>query len=514
MKTALKQTRLFVAILMMFSLLLAACSGGNGNQPPAEGSKESAGETASSKSNDELKPYEIVMVFAAGSEPKDLQLVQDEISKITKEKMNATVKLVPINYGAWVQQTMLMLSGNEKVDVILSGLGTYSQDVAKGYYLPLDDLIAQYGQGAKEALDAQDPQFLDAAKIEGKLYGIPGVKDLADEYGFTIRKDLVDKYKLDLSAVKSLDDLDPILQTIKDNEPNMAPMTRYGNSLLDTISPAYMDPLGEGFGVLPNHDNGLQVVNWFETPEYAQLLNTVRRWYTAGFIHKDIVTTTEYGPALVKAGKAASYLQHMKPGIEQQESRMTAHEMVSIRLKPAVATTGKIQRVLWSIPNNAKNPERSMMFINLLFTDKQIVDLLDWGVEGKHYVKVADNVIDYPEGVDAANTGYGLNQGWMFGNQFLSYVWNGTDSTIYEQMSKFNQDAIKSKALGFSFNAENVKTEIASVTNVQNQFKNALETGTVDPATQLPEFIKQLKAAGIEKIIDEKQKQLDEWAKQ
>jgi len=36
-------------------------------------------------------------------------------------------------------------------------------------------------------------------------------------------------------------------------------------------------------------------------------------------------------------------------------------------------------------------------------------------------------------------------------------------------------------------------------------------TGSVDPESKLPEFIEKLKVAGIDKIIEEKQNQLDEW---
>ncbi|OMF18870.1 ABC transporter substrate-binding protein [Paenibacillus sp. FSL H8-0548] len=497
---------------MGMSLVLAGCSTSNQNEAKSTNTSTS---TDTKTKTPELEPYEMVVVMPGTGDPKDFKEIEAEINKITKEKINTTVKFVPINFGAWAQQTTLMLSGNEKVDVIISGLGTYSQQVAKGQLLPIDDYIDEYALGARKVLDDMDPLFMDAAKINGKTYGIPSVHDLAADAGFTIRKDLVDKYNIDLSAIKTLDDLDAVFKIIKENEPDMIPTTKYGNTMFDAFLLGSIDNLGDGFGVLLNDDNGLKVVNWFETPEYEQLLNTVRRWYLAGYIDKDIATSTDTAQNIVKSGKAASWLQHMKPGTEQQESRNSAKEMVSVHMKPAIATTSKIQTWLWSVPNNAKNPERSMMFINLLFTDKDIVNLYDWGIEGKHYVKTStDNVIDYPAGVDAANTGYPPGLGFMFGNQFLSYVWKGDDPELWTTMGNFNKEAIKSKALGFTFNAESVKTEIAAVTNVANQFKIALETGTIDPAKNLPEFNKQLKAAGIEKIIAEKQKQLDEWAKQ
>ncbi|MNP84439.1 hypothetical protein D3C76_1837450 [compost metagenome] len=49
--------------------------------------------------------------------------------------------------------------------------------------------------------------------------------------------------------------------------------------------------------------------------------------------------------------------------------------------------------------------------------------------------------------------------------------------------------------------------------NVIAQYYLPLETGSVDPEEILPQFIAKLKTAGIDKVIAEKQKQLDEWVK-
>jgi putative aldouronate transport system substrate-binding protein len=66
--------------------------------------------------------------------------------------------------------------------------------------------------------------------------------------------------------------------------------------------------------------------------------------------------------------------------------------------------------------------------------------------------------------------------------------------------------------MGFSFDQEPVKTEVAAVQNVMAQYRKALENGASDPVTILPEYQAKLRAAGLDKIIAEKQKQLDAWA--
>ena len=169
---------------------------------------------------------------------------------------------------------------------------------------------------------------------------------------------------------------------------------------------------------------------------------------------------------------------------------------------------------MWAVPQFAENPQKSVELLNLLYSDKDLVNLIDWGIEGKHYVKTDTGVIDYPQGVDANTTGYALNSGFQFGNQFLSYIWKGDSPDLWKEMDSFNKDAKASKALGFLFDSSSVKTEVAAVSNAINQFKGALEDGLVDPKTELPKFQEKLKAAGIDKIIEEKQKQLDKWAQQ
>ena len=47
--------------------------------------------------------------------------------------------------------------------------------------------------------------------------------------------------------------------------------------------------------------------------------------------------------------------------------------------------------------------------------------------------------------------------------------------------------------------------------NVIAKYLTQLEYGTVDVDTVLPEFLKDLENAGMNKIIEENQRQLNEW---
>ncbi|WP_248930628.1 ABC transporter substrate-binding protein [Paenibacillus hamazuiensis] len=490
------------ALVIGSMLLLSACGGSNGSGAPAAGDKTSAKPAE--------KPTELTVAYPIfGPVPKDLPLVQEAINKIAQQKINATVKLTPISFGNWHQQVNLMLSSNEKLDLMLVYGSRYSGYVAKGQIVALDKLIEQQGQGIKKAMD---PAYLDASKIGGSIYAVPTIRDFAGSYGIVMRKDLVDKYQIDVNKIRTLDDLEPVLKTIKDKEPNMAPLvpSTVGSSFLDFYRT--YDQLGDTIGVLPNFDNNLKVVDLYETQEYKELLKKLRGWYTSGLILKDAATNKTSQYDLIKSNRGFAYFAQLKPGFEQQETRGSGMEMVSATFIQPTTATKNVTSQMWGIPANSKTPEKAMEFLNLMYSDKDIVNLIDWGIEGKHYVK-SDNVIDYPQGVDAQSSGYNVNQGFMFGNQFLSYVFKGDDPKIWEKTEQFNKSALKSKALGFQFDAERVKSEFAAVSNVVAEYKLPLETGSVDPDTILPQFISKLKSAGVDKVIAEKQKQLDEWAK-
>jgi len=455
-------------------------------------------------------PYEIVIAFP-GVEQKDIQRVQDQINKLTKEKINATVKIITISFASWVQQTNLMLASGEKLDMMwTSSFFNYNSYVARGQLKPLDALVEKYGSNVKASLE---PSVLNAAKVEGELYGIPSIRDFAADQGFIVRKDLVEKYKIDTSKIKTAADMAAIFKVIKENEPTITPFaTTQTNTIVELLGQGVYDKLGNFMGVTALNDSSLKVVDFYETKWYADMLDMIRQWYLDGYLSKDAATIKETPDSLVRADKVFAYAYSGKPGIATQVGRKTGKDMLWISLTPPVSTTSAIANGMVSIPVNCKDPERVMMLIDLWYGNKDLVNLFDNGIEGVHYVKTPSGQITYPEGITSANTKW-IPINFRVGNNFLAYIWTSDPADLWQQLDKFNKTATKSRALGFSFDAEPVKTEVAAVTNVINEYRLGLETGTMDPKVTLPRFIAKLKASGMDKIIAEKQAQLDKWAK-
>ncbi len=100
----------------------------------------------------------------------------------------------------------------------------------------------------------------------------------------------------------------------------------------------------------------------------------------------------------------------------------------------------------------------------------------------------------------------------MWPNQTIGHVWNGNPADYWEVQTQFNDTAIRSSAYGFTFDPTAVRNQMTASTNVVAKYHDALMTGMLNPEETLPNFIKELKAAGIDDIIKEKQAQLDKWA--
>ncbi|WP_309118975.1 ABC transporter substrate-binding protein [Paenibacillus sp.] len=515
-----RTTKAMMCLLLCFMLVVTACGGGGGgdeagNEAGGE-SAPSGEEAASGEPSKEQAVGEIVELTVAfpvvTADQQGLQLVEEAMNAITEAKIGARVDFMPINAGEWLQQTNLLFSSNGKLDLTYVHGGMYSNMVARGMLAPLDDLIGQYGGGIASSMDAK---YLQATKIGGKMYSVPSHRDMAGSYGLVMRKDLADKHGIDPNALHSLEDVAAALQKIKDGEPDVVPLVpgAAGQSFRDSY--LFFDPLGDNMGVLPNYDNGLKVANLFEMPEYQSFVGTIRDWYTKGYILKDAATNKINTFELIRSGKAFAYLAMQKPGFAAQESKASGTELVTAELLPPYTTTSNVTAAMWGIPVQSELKDKAMQFLNLMYEDPEIVNLFSWGVEGTHYVKAegaAEHIIAYPEGKDASSVGYN-SLAWMFGDQFKAYVLATGDPDIWKKTAEFNRTAKPSKALGFLFDSSAVKTEYAAVSNVITQYKLPLETGSVDPEKMLPEFVEKLKAAGIDKIIAEKQKQLDEWAR-
>ena len=459
-------------------------------------------------SAENLEEETLVVVFPyINKAPVDIEEVENALSAITLKKINAKVKLMPIAYGAWNEQYNLLMAGTEQVDLIVTGLSntSLSSKVGKGYLLELDELLDKYGKETKEVLG----DFIVGGMVAGQTYALPTLRDMPTAAGVMFLKTYVDKYNIDLDSIHEWSDLTPVLKAIKEGEgENFYPLF-LNAAQYTSLTSVYSDTLGDFIGTLEhaNEESG-KIVNRFEEPSYRELIELIRSWYEAGYINLDAAVTQLSWQEGAKSGTCACWPNNAKPGQDKNQSTMLGQPCVLAHVGTDEVYTAGLQTCMWSIAYNTIDAERAMMLLNLMFTDADVFNTMNWGIEGKHYVFTEDGHITFPEGIDAQNNGWYINLGWVLGNQFLSYVWTDYELDYWNTMSAFNKAAKVSPAAGFVFDSSAVKNEYAACQAVINEYKIALETGSVD-LSKLDEMNSKLYASGLQKIIDEKQAQYD-----
>ncbi|NQX63312.1 ABC transporter substrate-binding protein [Paenibacillus qinlingensis] len=506
MKRIQKASLLAVSVSMVLAIFLTGCS---------SNSKETASSAAPSSSSPtaepQLSPYTIKLIYP-GEVQKDQALVVAEMNKYLTKKINATIDITPISSGSWGDKVNLMIASSEPMDILFAAnWNSYATNVTKGAFIDLEEknLLDKYGKGIKETLGQS---ALDGARIKGKIYAVPTNKEMATSGGFLLRKDLVEKYKMDLSTLKSERDLEPFLKIIKENEPNMIPLyLDGGNNLVQHLNT--WDYMGgaTSFGAIDGTLTSTKVVLTQEQQKDKELIDLTHDWFLKGYINKDAPTTKNAPETQVKAGNVFAIVTPLKPGKDAEVSLASSYPFVQAETMKTWTSSSTASGSMLAISKTSKDPERAMMFINLLHTDKYLLNLLDFGIEGVHYVKVNDNVIDIAPGNDPKSNKYLPGAAWMFGSQFLNYLWKNEDPEKWNKFREFNKKAAVSVAVGFTFDTAAVKNEIAATTSVKVEFSGALNTGAVDPNSILPKYLEKLKAAGVDKILTEKQKQFDEF---
>lgn len=326
----------------------------------------------------------------------------------------------------------------------------------------------------------------------------------------------MDAYGIDADAGLTVEQLDDLFARIKEGEPDkyVTQPQSQGTSILESLFKTY-DGLGDTMGVLMDWGQGdLTVQNLFDTEYYEECVRKAREWNEKGYILPDASTNPDTGVAYFKTGKVASTMSLIHPGVPTDSTNMTGIPCSTAIVNPAFGNTQTVGAVIQSIPVSCKNPEKVLEFVNLLYSDAEVYNALVWGIEGTHYqhVKGSEKWITYPDGVTGETSGYTLSATYAFGNRYLSYIWNTDPEDLNEKYEEFNDNAIKSKALGFVFDTTPVKAEAAAVQAVMDEYRLPLENGVIDPDENLPKFRQALKDAGIDTVIAEKQRQLDEWA--
>lgn len=448
---------------------------------------------------------------------ENLAVVEEAINVITREKIGVEVKLMPIGIADYVSKVSLGLQGGEKIDLFQS-LGNFGSCVGSDMAYDITELVDKCAADAK-AIMGQD--FLNACVVNGRLYGMPAYKPFALTPMLVYREDIAEELGLtdQINALEDVYGVTEILRAVKEAKPEMTPLAPVQSGTIglnmclgdiDWLSDDYFNPIGVLIG------DSLEVQDLYSSESFAKAAQLARTWHEEGLVMKDAATTTTMAAEAMSSGNYFAYIAaYSYPEADTAaslEAQCGGYPLGAKILDNAYLSTGDINALTWMVASTSKVPEAALKFLDLTFSDDQVINLIIYGIEGRDYVKNDDGTVSYPEGQDSTTVAYTaqLSCGTL-GNFFKMYPMAGTDPASLVWEEEQNQAATKSPAMGFTFDASSLNTQYTAVRNVLNQYLPGLVCGSLDPETELPRFIQALNDAGYQDILSAKQTQLNAW---
>lgn len=457
-------------------------------------------------------PYEVVIeTVTFGAEYKDIPAIEEAINAITVPAINVTVKILNVGIPQHAQRISMMISGREKIDLVMAGLTLPMVNMASdGMLLPLDDLLAEHGADIQAFFGDQ----LSAGKLGDVLYAVPGDLYTAQSGGFIYNKEMADELGITVPNPVTIEQLEEIFQTVREKRPDVYG-TAFGNG--ETCNALYdynMETYGSGsfaYGVTLRQYENTEIVNLYTSEEFREYVLRHKEWVKKGYVPSDSLTNGVLNNEFMAAGKMFGMTSNYSPVEAPTQQANYTFPIGMVEITKPVSSTSGVQERMWGIPVTCKNPEKAMQFLNLMYANAEVANLLSNGIENLNYKFVEEGIVTYADGVDPASPGY-ARIFTRFGDQMKVYQWQPATASYYEDLASYNEHALNSLTLGYSFNAESVATEVAAVNSVIAQYLPALECGMVDDVDEaLAVFNKQLERAGINRIIAENQRQLKEW---
>lgn len=451
-------------------------------------------------------PYEIVyyMPYNDAYPPQDLASVQNKLSQVLRKKINSSIKIVAYTFQEYTSKMSGVIAANSEFDVCFTSpdVNPYVTNVQREAFLPLDYLLPTYAPKTWEAIP---DEIWQQARIDGKIYGSVNEQIFPRTYGFKATNEVIVKAFLDekYNGIKPSEVYSHITDAFAFLEEYLQWVKTKGYgaggkiSAIDTASAMLanfgFDDLGTGMsvpGAVRVTDTNYTVVNQYESAEYKKLIDTVYDWKEKGYIDS-AVSAYDLTPDST-----------WKPGYLSDQM---------LRLTDSHYYTSFVVGTMNAISSTSKNPARAMKFIELLRTDEEVHNILQFGVEDVHYIKDLDN----PNRIASFISGSGYdnrNFGWGLGTEFISYLIEGQEDNLWEEVQNINKNTPMTKLIGFNFSVTDsvLKQKISNCKAVVNKYITAFEKAQFkDKDSTYQQFMKELKEAGSEDVIKAKQSQLN-----
>ncbi|HEX2925687.1 MAG TPA: extracellular solute-binding protein, partial [Ruminiclostridium sp.] len=299
---------------------------------------------------DTLEPVNLKWYVAGEGDQPDTSLVEDAVDKYLKNKINATVTIKTFGWGEYNEKMAVLFAAGEPFDMCFtsSWAAYYSPYSLVGAFKDLTDMMDTYAPKTKAFLGST---VLKGAEVNGRLYAIPNYqKNIACSYGIVLNKNLAQKYKVDVSKIKKLQDLEPIFKNVKAKAPNVIdfyPMdSTENNSVFVTLN--YDELAGYRLpGAVQMNGNSTKVINQYDTPQAKTIFALMNKWYKQGYISK---SSKDSGFFEKNKDNILAFYSTLDPFIKEDLANFNDLEVLPVELNKPFISTSSITFSLTAIP--------------------------------------------------------------------------------------------------------------------------------------------------------------------
>ena len=542
---------LLLAMIMVLSIVLAGCS--KTAETPAADETPATTEPAETTDNTET-PEAPEETAEPALEQKTIQLMitgagkqanSDKVWAAFNEQLqqyvpNTTVEFIDVPFEEYSEKFSQVLASGEGVDLAWTGwLINKPQNIADGNLMPLDDLLAEYGQGIVDILGEEVVEIHRNA-ADGKLYYLPSwqglcgerrgwlvVTEIAELAGDTWIEDTeaaLNKWRNNYTGIEDfqavLDQATKYLAAAKEAGKLGAGINTgraFGWSMYNGMY-SFLGVGGAEIGIT-YCDGTFTVKDGVAGEHYKLYAKTMADWYKEGYIRSDIMSVDTSTLTMPKNGEITdtTYVFSCDPYLtEADQEAAIADAGMDMTYLPIEENAYLILGgdTSYAIPYCADEPERAMMVLNAIYSQPDLYNTLIYGIEGEDYTKNADGTIttSYVGASPTADDSYGI-QRWIIGSCKNALINNGTDPNYYADLEALEETARVNPFLNFTFDRTNVEGICASLLNVYYEYGPQIDNGVAgDNWEELyNNYMAARKDAGIEELVTEFQNQLNAY---
>lgn len=542
---------LLLAMIMVLSIVLAGCS--KTAETPAADETPATTEPAETTDNTET-PEAPEETAEPALEQKTIQLMitgagkqanSDKVWAAFNEQLqqyvpNTTVEFIDVSFDEYSEKFSQVLASGEGVDLAWTGwLINKPQNIADGNLMPLDDLLAEYGQGIVDIL-GENVVEIHRNAADGKLYYLPSwqglcgerrgwlvVTEIAELAGDTWIEDTeaaLNKWRNNYSGIEDfqavLDQATKYLAAAKEAGKLGAGINTgraFGWSMYNGMY-SFLGVGGAEIGIT-YCDGTFTVKDGVAGEHYKLYAQTMADWYKEGYIRSDIMSVDTSTLTTPKNGEITdtTYVFSCDPYLtEADQEAAIADAGMDMTYLPIEENAYLILGgdTSYAIPYCADEPERAMMVLNAIYSQPDLYNTLIYGIEGEDYTKNADGTIttSYVGASPTADDSYGI-QRWIIGSCKNALINNGTDPNYYADLEALEATAQVNPFLNFTFDRTNVEGICASILNVYYEYGPQIDNGVAgDNWEELyNNYMAARKDAGIEELVTEFQNQLNAY---